>query len=92
MRRIFTANVKVVTDFGKDIKIENALIKILADNLKDAEEKLEEKLMRDEVIVASNKPFSEVYIDYVDSEGVVPNKECPEFTEENLETQYMDID
>ena len=91
MRRIFTVKVKVVTDFGKDIKIENATIKILAENLKDAEDKFEEKLMRDEVSIASNKPFSEVYIDYVDSEGETPERECPEFAEENLETQYLDI-
>lgn len=91
MRRIFTVKVKVVTDFGKDIKIENATIKILAENLKDAEDKFEEKLMRDEVSIASNKPFSEVYIDYVDSEGEAPEGECPEFAEENLETQYLDI-
>lgn len=91
MRRIFTVKVKVVTDFGKDIKIENATIKILAENLKDAENKFEEKLMRDEVSIASNKPFSEVYIDYVDSEGETPEGECPEFAEENLETQYLDV-
>jgi hypothetical protein len=89
--RVFTVKVKVVTDFGKDIKIENATIKILAENLKDAENKFEEKLMRDEVSIASNKPFSEVYIDYVDSEGEIPEGECPEFAEENLETQYLDI-
>lgn len=88
---VFTAIVGVLTDMGEGVLMEEkSLVKVRADDITDATNIIEELLDKDEINVASNKPYSDVYFTF-DLKVETPTIEVPKYSEQFLTTTFSEV-